>query len=175
MPDSCFLQLIPLDPFVGEMKNELQPEDIRVFKIPTTRIVGILCCSLFIVAIAPECIVSNDAFIVVVAVLLFIISIIALVGCVVGLFTTRLDLVLCPDGFRFGTVRKQYYYRWSDIRHFGVAWHTRYRVCFTFQSHYPGESSVRKVNQRWMGFDRFLPENYGMDPKHLAQIMETWR
>jgi len=67
-------------------------------------------------------------------------------------------------------------YRWSDVTAFfpqEVGGHKR--VCFTFSKQFDGETKLRKTNQEFGGFDRFLTENYGMKPDQLAELLESWR
>jgi hypothetical protein len=97
------------------------------------------------------------------------------VACTVALFSKRMVLRLTPEGFGFGTLRKRYFYHWSDILVIGVGSIGQKRVCFTLREYIPGEEKVRKVNQGAIGFDRFLPDTYGKKPMELAKLMEDWR
>ena len=86
-----------------------------------------------------------------------------------------MTLRLTPEGFSFGTLRKQYFYKWSDIAAFGVGTIVGKKTCFTLRADYPGETKVRAINQEFMGFDRFLPDTYGMKPTEVAVLLEEWR
>jgi hypothetical protein len=90
--------------------------------------------------------------------------------------TRRMHLRLNASGFAFGTLRKQYMYSWSEIESFGVAEFASNRwVCFVFAPGYRTEAKVRAINQDFGGFDRFLPETYGMRAEELAKLLESWR
>jgi len=91
-------------------------------------------------------------------------------------FSLRMRLKLNRDGFFFGTVTKQYYYRWSDIAWFGVAdIGGGPMTIFTFIPGYQGEERVRAINQQDCGYDRFFPDTYGMTAEKLAELLESWR
>ena len=92
-------------------------------------------------------------------------------------FASRMRLHLSPAGVTFGTLRRRYVYRWPDIAsffglHMGSWQHT---VGFNFSDSFPGERRVRRINQEFGRFDRFLPDTYGMQPLELAALVETWR
>jgi hypothetical protein len=88
----------------------------------------------------------------------------------------RLRLRLSPAGFAYGTVRRRYAFRWSEVASFGVAEFAAHRwVVFSFAAGYSGDERVRAVNQRFGGFDRFLPDIYGMRAAALAELLEGWR
>jgi len=92
------------------------------------------------------------------------------------LVSKRMHLQLAQRGFSFGTLRKQYSYSWSDIAYFGVVEFGRERwVCFVLSPHYVGEEHVQATNQAFGGFDRFLPDTYGMRAEELAALLEAWR
>ena len=91
------------------------------------------------------------------------------------LFSKRMTLRLSPDGLSFGTLRKQYFYKWADIAVFGVGSIGEKKACFTLRADYQGETKVRAINQEFMGFDRFLPDTYGKKPTELAKLLEEWR
>ncbi len=48
-------------------------------------------------------------------------------------------------------------------------------VCFVFSARFTGEEKLRRINQQFGKFDRFLPNNYGLSAMELAQLMESWR
>ena len=102
-------------------------------------------------------------------------GILGVVACMVALLSKRMVLRLTPEGFGFGTLRKRYFYHWSDILVFGVGSIGQKRVCFTLKEFYSGEEKVREVNRAAIGFDRFLPDTYGKKPMELARLMEDWR
>ncbi|HTI70021.1 MAG TPA: hypothetical protein VMF06_08645 [Candidatus Limnocylindria bacterium] len=95
--------------------------------------------------------------------------------CLVGLLTNRMTLYLTPEGFRFGTIRKKYSYKWSEVASFGVGQVESTRVCFTLAPDFLGEERVRAINRREIGYDRFLPDLYGKSPVELANLLEEWR
>jgi hypothetical protein len=95
--------------------------------------------------------------------------------CVIALFSKRMVLRLTPEGFAFGTLKKRYFYHWSDILIFGVGSVGQKRVCFTLREHRSDQERVREINQRAIGFDRFLPDTYGKKPMELAKLLEDWR
>ncbi len=91
-------------------------------------------------------------------------------------FSPRSRLRLSPEGFTFGTIRRISTYRWSDVAAFfplRVAGHDR--VCFKFSKEFSGEMKQRQINQDFGGFDRFLPNDYGMRADQLAELLESWR
>jgi hypothetical protein len=92
-----------------------------------------------------------------------------------ALFSKRIVLRLTPEGFSFGTLRKKYFYNWTDIAQFGVGSVGVKKTCFTLRADYQGETKVRAINQGFMGFDRFLPDTYGKKPVELAKLLEEWR
>jgi hypothetical protein len=106
--------------------------------------------------------------------LLLLCGVLGGVTSLAALFSKRMMLRLSPAGFQFGTLRKKYSYRWSDVVQFGVVHMVGKRVCFTFHPSFRGEEKVRKIN-RPAGFDRFLPDDYGMQPLKLAELLEQWR
>ena len=92
-------------------------------------------------------------------------------------FLSRMRLHLSPSGLSFGTLRRKYEYRWSDVASFyalSMGPHLR-TVGFNFSPSFLGEEKVRRINQEFGGFDRFLPDTYGMQPLELATLLESWR
>src|SRR5579872_1097633 len=92
-------------------------------------------------------------------------------------FAPRMRLYLSPEGLTFGTLRRRSTYRWSDIAsffglHLGSWCHT---VGFNFSESFTGERKLRRINQEFGRFDRFLPDTYGMQPVELAALLENWR
>ena len=92
-------------------------------------------------------------------------------------FASRMRPHLSSAGLTFGTLRRRYTYRLSDIAsffglHMGSWYNT---VGFNFSDSFPGERGVRRINQEFGRFDRFLPDTYGMQPLELAALLETWR
>jgi len=91
-------------------------------------------------------------------------------------FSPHSRLRLSVEGFSFGSMRRVSAYHWSDVAAFfpcrfaGRTW-----VCFRFSPYFTGERKVRRINQDSEGFDRFLPNDYGMRPVELAQLLEGWR
>jgi len=71
----------------------------------------------------------------------------------------RMRLRLTAEGFTFGTARRRYCYRWSDVAEFHTAdfGHNRW-VVFTFTPEYTEEAEVRSINQAFGRFDRILPD-----------------
>jgi len=92
-------------------------------------------------------------------------------------FLSRMRLRLSPSGFTFGTLRRKYEYRWSDVAaFFALSMGSNLRtVGFNFSRSYSGEQKVRRINQEFGGFDRFLPDTYGMRPLELVTLLESWR
>lgn len=100
------------------------------------------------------------------------------IGIMVSLsavLSSRMVLRLTPEGFAFGTLRRKYFYGWSDIAEFGVGRAGTKRTCFTLRGDYAGEERLRIINQGSIGFDRFLPDTYGKKPMELARLLEDWR
>ena len=97
------------------------------------------------------------------------------VVCLTALTSKRMILRLTPEGFAFGTLRKKYFYSWSDVAVFGVASIGEKRACFTLRPDFAGDEKVRAINQAAIGFDRFLPDTYGKEPMELAKLLEEWR
>ncbi|OWK45724.1 hypothetical protein [Fimbriiglobus ruber] len=96
-------------------------------------------------------------------------------GCWV-LTAPRMWLRLSPTGFEYGTVLRRYSFRWDDVAWFGVSEFASHRwVVFVFAREYPGDERVRRINQRFGGFDRILPDTYGYRPVALAELLESWR
>lgn len=92
-------------------------------------------------------------------------------------FLSRMRLHLSPAGLSFGTLRRKYEYRWSDVASFyalNMGSHLR-TVGLTFSLSFSGERKLRRINQEFGGFDRFLPDTYGMQPLELATLLESWR
>lgn len=88
----------------------------------------------------------------------------------------RTKLRLTSHGFAYGTLARRYFFRWSDVAWFGVCrFATSDWVVFTFADHYSDDQKLRAVNQRFGGFDRFLPDLYGHGPAELVELLETWR
>ena len=104
-----------------------------------------------------------------------IFGIIGIIVAAVALFSERMVLRLTPEGFGFGTLKKRYFYYWSDILVFGVGDVGAKKVCFTLREHIRKDLGVREINRRAIGFDRFLPDTYGMKPMDLAKLLEDWR
>jgi len=114
----------------------------------------------------------------------------AMVGfiCAAGAFVSGVAFVpgaawlkLGPQGFTVRYWFKESTYRWIDIKEFKLITHRymgfiplRRSVGFKFSESYP-----RNVLSRMAGaivaFDRNLPDNYGMKPKELAMLLESWR
>ncbi|HYG33362.1 MAG TPA: hypothetical protein VEC99_01180 [Clostridia bacterium] len=92
-------------------------------------------------------------------------------------FLNRMHLRLSPSDFTFGTLKRRYKYRWSDIASFlSLSIGSQLRtVGFDFSPSFSGEQEVRRFNQEFSGFDRFLPDTYGMQPLELAKLLESWR
>jgi hypothetical protein len=91
-------------------------------------------------------------------------------------FSPRSRLRLSAHGFTFGSMRRVSTYRWADVEaFFPCRFARRTWVCFTFSPLYSGERRVRSINQRFGGFDRYLPLDYTMRPEALAQLLEKWR
>src|SRR6266404_3321264 len=95
--------------------------------------------------------------------------------CTAVLFSKRMALRLTPEGFGFGTLKKRYFYHWSDVLVFGVGSIGVKRVCFTLHENIREEKRIRQINQGAIGFDRFLPDTYGKKPMELAKLLEDWR
>jgi hypothetical protein len=95
--------------------------------------------------------------------------------CTVVLFSKKMVLRLTSEGFAFGTLRKKYFYKWSDIAEFGVGRAGTKRTCFNLRWHRFEEERVRRINRGSIGFDRFLPDTYGKKPMELARLLEDWR
>jgi hypothetical protein len=88
----------------------------------------------------------------------------------------RMRLRLSSEGFAYGTVRRRYFFRWSDVAGFEVSPFAGHQwVVFTFVPGYCGDERVRAINQEFARFDRFLPDTYGMRAVALAQLLESWR
>jgi hypothetical protein len=100
----------------------------------------------------------------------------------------RMRLRLSPEGLAYGTLRRRYFFRWSDVAKFGVADFAGHRwVVFLLAPHYQGDKReralnrslhderVRAINRGFGGFDRFLPDTYGMRAVALAELLESWR
>src|SRR6266446_5723866 len=98
-----------------------------------------------------------------------------IVASLAALLSKRMVLRLTPEGFSYGTLRKEYFYGWSDIAAFGVASIGVKRASFTLRGDYAGEDKLRIINQGAIGFDRLLPDNYGKKPIELARLLEDWR
>jgi hypothetical protein len=93
----------------------------------------------------------------------------------VSIFSKRMVLRLTPEGFAYGTLWKKHFYRWNDIAVFGTGSVCVRLTCFTLRGDYAGEEKLRIINQRSIGFDRFLPDTYGKTPTELAKLLEDWR
>jgi hypothetical protein len=92
------------------------------------------------------------------------------------LLAPRMRLGLSPTGIEYGTLRRRYSYRWSAIARFGVSeFGSHHWVVFVFAAQYNGEERLRRINQAFGGFDRFLPDTYGLGPAALVELLETWR
>jgi hypothetical protein len=88
----------------------------------------------------------------------------------------RMRLRLSPSGFAYGTARRRYFFQWSDVAYFTVREFATYRhVFFVFAPGYRGDERLRAINQDFGGFDRFLPDTYGMRAEALADVLEAWR
>jgi hypothetical protein len=88
----------------------------------------------------------------------------------------RMRLRLSATGFEYGTVVRRYSFRWVDVAGFGVADFATFRwVVFVFAPGYTGDGRVRRINQDFGGFDRYLPDTYGRNPIALAELLEEWR
>ncbi len=99
--------------------------------------------------------------------------------CLCAPFVPRMRLHLTETGFSFGSLRRRSTYRWSDIAHFfPLEFGGQRHVGFNFSPTFTGgqrDERVRRINQGFGGFDRFLPDNYGLERKALAQLLESWR
>ena len=104
-----------------------------------------------------------------------IFGIIGILTSLTCLFSKRMTLQLTPQGFSYGTLRKKYFYKWSDIAVFGVGSIGVKKACFTLRTGFAGEEKIRAINQCSIGFDHFLPDTYGKKPMELAKILEDWR
>ncbi|HTH46571.1 MAG TPA: hypothetical protein VMB21_03585 [Candidatus Limnocylindria bacterium] len=102
-------------------------------------------------------------------------GVIGIVVSPAALFSKRMMLRLTPQGFGYGTLRKKYFYKWGDVAGFGVGNVVEKQACFTLREDFMGEEKVRTINRRWIGFERFLPDTYGMKAMELAKLMEEWR
>jgi hypothetical protein len=105
-----------------------------------------------------------------------IISFFGVLFCVWVMISSRMNLHLSSKGFNFGTVKRISDYKWTDISSFDVA-RISYNdiVCFTFSDSYYGEMKTRSINQGFGGFDRFLPDTYGLKAADLVALLESWR
>lgn len=91
-------------------------------------------------------------------------------------FSPRSRLRLTETGFSFGTMSRVSAFRWSDVAEFfPVYFGNRTWVCFRFSPSFRGERELRRINQEFGGFDRFLPFTYGMQADDLVRLMESWR
>ena len=87
-----------------------------------------------------------------------------------------MDLILSAAGFKYGSLRWKRFYRWSDIDKFFVRnFGTGEKICFAFMDGFQGEERVRRINQRFARFDKFLPDTYGMPAAELLRLLEEWR
>jgi len=84
-------------------------------------------------------------------------------------------LKLDSQGFTVRAWFKENAYRWTDIKEFKLITYRymgfipiRRSVGFTF-------SRKRNIIARIAGFDRILPDNYGMKPKDLMALLELSR
>lgn len=88
----------------------------------------------------------------------------------------RMWLHLSPTGFAYGTLLRRHAYHWSDVAAFGVSrFASLDHVVFVFAPDYAGEERVRRINQDFGAFDRFLPDTYGQRPEALAELLDSWR
>jgi hypothetical protein len=96
-------------------------------------------------------------------------------GCWV-LLPPRMQLRLSPAGFEYGTMARRYSFRWSDVAGFAVSEFASFQhVVFVFVPGYRGAERVRRINQGFGGFDRYLPDTYGYQAAVLAELLESWR
>jgi hypothetical protein len=92
------------------------------------------------------------------------------------LVAPRMRLHLSPTGFEYGTVARRYSFRWSDVAGFGVSAFASFEhVVFVFAPGYVGDERVRRINQGFGGFDRYLPDTYRHRAEALAELLESWR
>lgn len=85
-------------------------------------------------------------------------------------------LLLGPDGFTVRTLYRTQKYRWAQVEHFGV---TRIggnkTVGFDFSSKYGKYHVGRQVAAGISGYEGSLPDNYGMKPERLAELLNEWK
>jgi hypothetical protein len=108
---------------------------------------------------------------------LWLAGVAALFGVYVWAVTApRTRLHLSAAGFAYGTMRRRYFFRWADVTQFWTTdFAARRWVVFAFVPGYSGDERVRRINQKFRGFDRFLPDTYGLRAAALADLMEEWR
>jgi len=113
------------------------------------------------------------------------VALLACIGTISELFP-RNWLWLSPEGFRYGTFWVVSRYRWSDIAGFSVqlvrqSKRGRPRVVFSFSASCrerpEGPPKILGLFPYPTGhlYDCCLRENYGMPPKQLAELLESWR
>ncbi len=95
------------------------------------------------------------------------------VRCVIA---SRTGLLLSSAGFQYGPLHRQRFYRWTDIEKFLVLnMGFGEKVCVTLRAGIPGEERVRRIKRRYLTFDKFLPDTYGMTAPDLLRTLEEWR
>lgn len=93
-----------------------------------------------------------------------------------AMLSPRFRLYLDSSGLSYATMKKDYAYEWRDIAWFStVRLATTDYVSFGFAPGFDGDVRIREVNQRFGGFDRFLPDTYGLRADELAKLLEEWR
>jgi hypothetical protein len=87
------------------------------------------------------------------------------------------------EGFEFRALWRGATFRWSDVEEFGVAEFTVYHsgipqkhrmVGFRLSPSYPRRDKLprlRRLNEKLMGYEAALPDNYGMKHEELAALL----
>lgn len=90
------------------------------------------------------------------------------------------ELTCDKDGFTIKAMFRSQRYKWTDTTEFAVGKiGLNSMVVFNFTDEFKSRSTSEKAAGDFLkninGYEAALPANYGMNPKELSQLLNSWR
>lgn len=109
---------------------------------------------------------------------LSILTVLGIISSVISLLPNTSFLKLTKEGFEIKNSYQSSFVKWSDVEVFRFAYNYNIgpnRVVFTFSKGCNPYKLTKILSYTVVGNQADLPNNYGMKPRELAQLMNEWR